>query len=75
MVRKTKKSSIETIKIVESTETAAIISSAPVQISRDTMTAVLIISLVINLFILVGWVTLQTTTAYDAQVAAFLFTR
>lgn len=45
------------------------------QVNRDAMTAVLIVSLMINLFVLTGWVALQVTTAFDPQVAAFLFTR
>jgi len=43
--------------------------------NRDVITALLIVSLTINLFILIGWVTLQVTSAYDSQVASFLFTR
>jgi hypothetical protein len=45
------------------------------QTHRDTLNAVLIVSLTINLFVLVGWVALQVTSAYDSQVAALLFTR
>lgn len=45
------------------------------QTNRDMITALLIVSLTINLFILVGWVTLQVTSVYDSQVASFLFTR
>ena len=45
------------------------------QTHRDITTALLIVSLTINLFVLIGWVLLQVTTAYDTQVASFLFTR
>ena len=45
------------------------------QADQDAKNALLIVSLLINAFILIGWVTLQTTSIYDAQVAAFLFTR
>lgn len=45
------------------------------QINRDLALAILIVSLTVNLFVLVGWVTLQVTSVYDAQVAGFLFTR
>lgn len=45
------------------------------QINKDVVLAVLIVSLTINLFVLVGWVTLQVTSVYDTQVASFLFTR
>jgi hypothetical protein len=70
MTRKTKttpkKSAITAEAIaVETTE----------QTGRDVATALLIVSLTINLFVLVSWVTLQVTSAYDAQVASFLFTR
>lgn len=45
------------------------------QADQDAKNALLIVSLLVNAFVLIGWVTLQVTTAYDAQVAAFLFTR
>ena len=45
------------------------------QTHRDTLNAVLIVSLTANLFVLVGWVALQVTTVYDSQVAALLFNR
>jgi len=69
MTRKTKISKQET-SIIE-------VSSADIimQTNRDAMTALLIVSLTINLFILIGWIALQVTTAYDTQVASFLFTR
>jgi len=43
--------------------------------SHDLRTALLIVSLVANLFIFTAWVALQVTTQYDAQVASFLFNR
>ncbi len=39
----------------------------------DFVMALLIVSLLFNLFVLVGWVTLQVTDMYDQQVADFLF--
>jgi hypothetical protein len=42
---------------------------------RDAMTALLIVSLTINMFFLIGWVALQVTSVYDSEVASFLFTR
>ena len=45
------------------------------QTDQDAKNALLIVSLLVNAFILIGWVTLQVTTMYDSQVAAFLFTR
>ena len=45
------------------------------QLNKDAMVSVLIVSLAINMFVLIGWVALQVTSVYDAQVASFLFTR
>ncbi len=45
------------------------------QTDQDAKNALLIVSLIINAFILIGWITLQVTTIYDAQVATFLFAR
>ena len=45
------------------------------QTNEDAKNALLIVSLTINAFVLIGWITLQVTTVYDYQVAAFLFTR
>ena len=45
------------------------------QTNEDAKNALLIVSLTINAFVLIGWITLQVTNAYDYQVAAFLFTR
>ena len=55
--------------------TNELLATSSTQINRDVMTAVLIVSLLVNLFVLTAWVTLQVTTAYDAQVASFLFAR
>ncbi len=61
----------KTNKVVDS-ETLALNSA---QLNKDAMIAVLIVSLAVNMFVLVGWVTLQVTSVYDSQVASFLFTR
>ena len=45
------------------------------QTTQDFKNAVLVVSLVVNAFILIAWITLQATTMYDGQVAAFLFAR
>ena len=50
-------------------------TDATIQVNKDVMLAVLIVSLTVNLFILVGWVTLQVTSVDDAQVGSFLLTR
>lgn len=61
----------KTKKVIE-TEIAAV---EVAQVNKDAMLAVMIVSLTVNLFFLVGWVTLQVTSAYDAQIAALLFIR
>lgn len=43
--------------------------------SQDLKTAVLIVSVVANLFIFTAWIALQVTTQYDTQIAGFLFSR
>lgn len=45
------------------------------QLLRDLVAAILIVSVVINLFILIGWMTLQVTHTYDAQLSVLLFQR
>jgi hypothetical protein len=45
------------------------------QLIRDLVTAILIVSVVINLFILIGWMALQMTHSYDAQLSLFLLQR
>lgn len=45
------------------------------QTNQDFMISLLIVSLTINAFVLIGWIALQVTSVYDAEVAAFLFTR
>lgn len=42
---------------------------------NDFKTALLIVSLMTNLFILVAWVALKVTSEFDYQVATFLFYR
>ena len=41
----------------------------------DLRTAVLIVSVVANLFVFTTWLALQVTSQYDASLAAFLFNR
>lgn len=54
-------------------ENAAVVATN--QTNEDAKNALLIVSLTINAFVLIGWITLQVTSVYDYQVAAFLFTR
>jgi hypothetical protein len=39
----------------------------------DVKSALLLVSLVINAVVLIGWITLQVTSKYDEQVSQFLF--
>jgi hypothetical protein len=41
----------------------------------DVKTAVLLVSVTLNLAFFVGWLALKLTDTYDAQVANFLFNR
>jgi len=43
--------------------------------SNDLKNAVLIVSIVANLFIFSTWIALQVTSQYDTQLANFLFNR
>lgn len=61
---KTKKAEIETVTAVAVDQTA-----------RDAVVSLFIVSLLVNMFVLIAWITLQVTSAYDAEVAAFLFVR
>ena len=45
------------------------------KIHEDLKHAVLIVSLLANMFILIGWVALKVTAVFDYQVALFLFYR
>jgi hypothetical protein len=40
--------------------------------SDDVKSALLVVSLTINVVILIGWITLQVTSKYDEQVTQFL---
>jgi len=69
-----KKTNIETA--IETTEEAEAVAAVDLtQLHRDIIHSVLFVSLVVNLFFLVGWMVLQVTNIYDSQIAAFLFTR
>jgi hypothetical protein len=41
----------------------------------DVKTAILLVSITINVAVFVGWLAIKITTQYDAQVAEFLFSR
>lgn len=56
-------------------ETQVLALETQSQVSEDFKHAVLIVSLLANAFILIGWVALQVTSIYDYQLALFLFYR
>lgn len=61
----------------EQTETAMEMTQAipSSQMTQDLKTAVLVVSVVANLFVFTTWVALQVTTQFDSQISNFLFTR
>ena len=63
-----------TLKSHKTVEVAAVEQLVPSsQVGQDLKNALLIVSLVINLFILSTWIAVQVTSRYDAQLASFLF--
>lgn len=60
-----------TILQTEATENVMSVST----MSQDLKSAVLIVSVIVNLFIFTAWVALQVTTQFDTQIASLLFTR
>lgn len=42
---------------------------------EDLKTAVLVVSVVVNLFVFITWLAIQVTTRYDDQIANFIFNR
>jgi hypothetical protein len=69
------KAKINTIKkskpVEQESELSGVIAVSDV--GRDAKNAILIVSVVANLFVLTSWLVLQVTSQYDAQFANFLF--
>lgn len=60
----------------KATKVAKTYTPPPVRPTLDALkTSVLIVSLLINLAVFIGWVILRVTSKYDEQVFNFLFTR
>lgn len=57
-------------QLAQSQERVAVLTTG-----EDVRMAVLIVSVIINLFFLIAWVTLQVTSRYDVAVANMLFSR
>jgi hypothetical protein len=62
------------VKTTKKTNIPALLTTVPAT-ANDLKSALLVVSLIINLFILIGWLVLQVTTQFDSQVSSFLFTR
>lgn len=77
MKEKTKTTTVATtpkVKQVKKTPLADTITRTPTTLD-DLKSALLVVSLLINTYILIGWIALQVTTRYDLQVATMLFVR
>ena len=72
---KTTKKTVTAKKQLTLEAATPVVVSGATQADQDAKNALLIVSLAINMFIFIGWIALQVTTAYDYQVAALLFTR
>ncbi len=58
----------------EITETVAEAEAVAVShLSQDLRNAVLVVSVLVNLFVFIAWLAIQVTSRYDAQIASFLF--
>lgn len=67
---------IEKTNTIKSHKTVEVVAEQLVpssQLGHDLKNALLIVSLVINLFVLSTWIAVQVTSRYDAQLASFLF--
>jgi hypothetical protein len=64
----TQQSNVTPVEAIENVMVAS-------HMTQDLKTAVLVVSVVANLFIFTAWLALQVTTQYDTQIASFLFNR
>lgn len=72
-------SKTKTTKTTSTKKTASTIEAAVIDIhnqtDRDFKNAVLIVSLLVNVLVLIAWLTLKVTSQFDHQIAFFLFYR
>lgn len=61
-----KKTKLEAVVRAESAQAEAIMK-------RDLVYSILTVSILLNLAFFIGWLALQVTTRYDAQVVGLLF--
>jgi len=65
-----------TKKIVSNTKRTIVTAGNRTPTTMDNFkSALLVVSLLANAFVLVGWLAIRLTTQYDLQVATFLFVR
>jgi hypothetical protein len=74
MIKQTTKTTRK--KITSNVKGSITATNARIQATMsDFKSALLVVSLLINAFVLIGWIALRITTQYDLQVATFLFIR
>lgn len=64
----------QTAKENQTMEESVIMAQVPAT-ANDLKSALLVVSLAINLVVLIVWLILQVTTRYDDQLAAMIFLR
>lgn len=69
-----KASDAQQVSVVDSQFTAETATTNQ-YVLQDFRTSILIVSVLVNLVILTGWIAIQATTAYDMQVVGLLFNR
>lgn len=65
----------QTQNTLEQSEAVVATIRAHELVGYDLKNAILIVSVVVNLFFLITWLALQVTSSYDAQLASFFLGR
>ena len=65
----------QTQTITENSESIVATIRAHELVGHDLKNAILIVSVVLNLFFFITWLALQVTSAYDMQLAGFFLGR
>jgi len=67
------------VKAKETKTTKAVEAVSPEyvvrQLNQDVRNSVLVVSLLVNLFLLIGWLVIQVSTRYDAALINYLQNR
>lgn len=66
---------IQKTNTINKLKTATIADTSNAQLSQDLKTAVLIVSLLANLFVVTIWIAMQVTSQYDQQLVSFFVNR